>query len=434
MKVRGFPSDDRTCGWYELLPAPKPARRLDGDQRADWVVLGAGVTGLAAARRLAEHAPEARVVLLEAERVGVGASGRNSGFAAALAHQARGVSLEGKRRRARLGRAGISALGDLVERYGIDCDWDGRGRLQVAAGDSGARVLERFRRDLDELGEAYKPLDAAALSRVTGTTFYRAGLHVADAAILQPAALVRGLAAHLPSNVELIEESPVLAIEPGPTIELRSANGSLETPRLLLATNAFTPALGFLERRMFPLFTASSLTRPLTPDEQAALGGDSEWGLVPEEPLGSTVRRTRDQRILIRNSVRYAPRFRVGAGARRKIREVQRRSFLARFPMLERVGFDYSWGGVVAITIKGLPWVGQVEGGVYAAAGYNGSGVALGTACGALLADLAVGADSELLRDVQSLPAPGKMPPRPLLEVGVRALFRLMGRRAGSEV
>ena len=208
----------------------------------------------------------------------------------------------------------------------------------------------------------------------------------------------------------------------------------MTTPRLLLATNAFTPSLGFLQRRTFPLFTASSLTRPLTPDEQSALGGDSEWGLVPEEPMGSTVRRTRDQRILIRNSVRYAPRFTVGERARRSMRDTQRRSFLARFPMLERVDFEYSWGGVVAITLNGLPWVGQVEDGVFAAVGYNGSGVAIGTTCGSLLADLAVGAGSELLRDLQSLPSPGRLPPRPLLEVGVRALFRLMGRRAGPEV
>jgi choline dehydrogenase-like flavoprotein len=75
-----LPHDDATCGWYCTLPEPAPARRVRGDERADWVVLGAGVTGLAAARRLGELRPDDRILLIDAQRVGYGASGRNAGF------------------------------------------------------------------------------------------------------------------------------------------------------------------------------------------------------------------------------------------------------------------------------------------------------------------------------------------------------------------
>lgn len=434
MRVRHLPRDDRTCGWYQLLEPPEPARRLHGHQSADWVVVGAGVTGLAAARRLAEHHPRARILLLEAQRVGLGASGRNSGFATALGHHAPGANAEERQRRIRLGRAGIAALREQVRTHAIDCAWDERGRLHAAVTATGLHGLERFRDQLDELGEPYEMLDSKAFASITGTSYYREGLHVGSAALVQPAALVRGLASHLPRNVELLEESPVVAVQAGAAAELEGPEGSVRTPHLLLTTNAFTPELGFLRRRIFPLCVFASLTRPLTPQEQEAIGGDREWGLVPEEPVGSTVRRTRDQRILIRNSLRYAPRYQIAERVRRGIRQLHRRSLRARFPALDHVEFDYSWGGVVGITSNRLPFFGRIRPGVYAAVAFNGVGLALGTISGALLADLAVGSDSELLRDRLSLPEPSALPPRALLGLGVRAMFRLMHRRAGAEV
>ena len=78
--IVNLPHDDRSCGWYAALPEPRPCKRLHGVQKADHVVIGAGFAGLAAARRLAEHLPQSRILLVDAQRVGYGASGRNSGF------------------------------------------------------------------------------------------------------------------------------------------------------------------------------------------------------------------------------------------------------------------------------------------------------------------------------------------------------------------
>jgi glycine/D-amino acid oxidase-like deaminating enzyme len=268
-----FPSDDADCGWVAGLPEPPPARRIRGRERADWVVLGAGITGLAAARRLAEQLPDARILLVEAQRVGFGASGRNSGFLTEIGHYEKGVGSDERRRRVNVARAGIGALREWVRTHDIACDWSEKGRLHGAAGDAGLRALERFLRQLDDLGEPYEELDAGKLEAITGTSHYRAGARLPGSALVQPAALVRGLAGALPPNVVLFEQSPVHAVRPGGTLRLECEEGSIEAPRLLLATNAFTPALGFLRRRMFPMFVFASLTRVLTEPEQRALGG-----------------------------------------------------------------------------------------------------------------------------------------------------------------
>ena len=92
----------QASGWYAILPKPPPANRLKGNQVADWVVVGAGVTGLAAARRLGELAPDARILLLESYRVGYGASGRNSGFIIDTPHLSEEVGVDINRRLSRL--------------------------------------------------------------------------------------------------------------------------------------------------------------------------------------------------------------------------------------------------------------------------------------------------------------------------------------------
>jgi len=110
MQISVFPQDPRPSGWYMTMPSPPPpVRRLEGQQVADWVVVGAGFTGVAAARRLAELVPDARVVLLEAQRAGMGASGRNSGFVIDAPHNAdaSAAEMEANRRVLKLNRFAI---------------------------------------------------------------------------------------------------------------------------------------------------------------------------------------------------------------------------------------------------------------------------------------------------------------------------------------
>lgn len=433
MPTRPLPRDEQTCGWIASLPPPRPARRLRTTENADAVVIGAGFTGLAAARQLATHHPEWRVVIVEAQRVGAGASGRNSGFVIDLPHFHPSPDIELNQRLRRLSRAGFNALRHQVDSGAIECGWAERGRLHVAVGDVGQRALEGFATALEAMGEPFAWLECDAITAITGTTHYRSAVRTVGGASMQPAALVRAVAAALPENIDLLEESPVHAIRRHGLFELAADAGGLRTPRVLLATNGYTPRLGFLRRRLFPLLTFGSLTRVLSAAEQSALGGEREWGVVSETPMGATVRRTVDQRVLIRSTVRYTRRLEVDTSARQQIAVTHRRALAIRFPMLRQVPFEYTWGGVMGVSFNGMPYFGQLADGVFAAAGYNGVGVALGTICGALLADLVVGADSSLLDDVRALPQPSWIPPEPLLGVGVRATVKRMMASAREE-
>lgn len=431
-EARLLPADDACCGWLEAWPPRGTARRLTGRQRCDCAVLGAGFTGLAAGRRLAELRPRWRVLVLDAQAAGFGASGRCSGFIVDLAGFIAAMPQEHGDRFIRLSRAGIEELRELVRRKEIDCDWDDRGWLHVAAGPAGMASLEQLRTWLEGRGESFEWLDAAGMERLTGSRFYRAGLRLPGSVLVQGAKLVRGLASTLPEGVELFEQSPVRRIDFGSPYRLETDGGTVETPRVVVALNGYSSGLGFLKRRVFPLMTFGSLTRPLTAEEQAALGGERQWGLLAQDPVGSTVRRTRDQRLLIRNFLHYDRDLGAGPELRGKARDLHRQAFLRRFPALSEVGFEHTWAGVMGISRNFYPFFGRLGPDLVGAAGFNGAGIAFGTTSGRLLAEMLCGADSQLLSDRLRLPGPAWNPPEPLLSPGIRFQVARMNASAGQ--
>jgi glycine/D-amino acid oxidase-like deaminating enzyme len=433
MRARRLPADDDGCGWWNLLPPPPPARRIEGEVEADCAVVGAGFTGLATAWRLAERRPGWRIALLEAQRAGFAASGRNSGFAGVLSHRDPTQDPEGARRVVRASRAGITWLRERVETLAVQCDWSECGRIHAAREPHAQRNLDHLRRMLDAVGEPFAELDAPAVADVIGSDHYRMGVMAERTVLLQPAALTRGLAAHLPENVALYEESPVRALERDGGWRLRSGAGTLRAARVFLALNGFAPALGVLRRRVFPLFTFASLTRTLTPEQRSELGTRDEWGLVSEDRMGATLRRTRDQRLLVRGRVRYAPSLRSASSHLARMRGHHRRTLAARWPRLAEAELEFTWGGVMGVTLNQGHFFGRLGDDLFASAGYNGTGVALGSGCGLALADLALGQESSLVSEALALPPAAWIPPDPLLGIGVRATTTLLGLRAGQE-
>lgn len=437
MRIDKLPKDDDSNGWYNILPPPPRARRVSGAQAFNAVVVGAGFAGLAAARRLAEHLPDSEIALIEAERVGSGASGRNSGFVIDLPHNV-SVSDHAKiaelgRREMRLNKLAIDWLADLVEKHQIQCQWSRRGKIHAAIEDKGIRDLATFKRSLDQVEADYTELDGQALQAKLGTTYYRAGIHTPGCILMQPAALTRGLSATLPENVRLFEESPVVEVDYGSEIALTCPEGTLRTRRLLLATNGFTMGFGFQQNRLIPVMTFASLTRPLSAAEQAALGGEPDWGIIPGEHLGTTLRYTQDHRLLIRNTFAYTPDFSYSRAGLARMRGLHEASFKARFPMLPEVGFEHTWGGVLTFSRNGAPCFGKLADNVWSAVCQNGVGAAKGTYQGRLLADLVVGAESDRLRDMLAYGRPSANIPQPFLGFGVRARIAYEQSRAGRE-
>jgi len=434
-QIRPLPADD-SITWVATLPPRTAACPLRSERRVDCAVVGAGFTGLAIARRLIELRPEWRVVVLEAQRTGAGASGRSSGFVVDLTDFAAKMKPQARDRYVALARFGIEHLRELVNKHGIDCAWDETGWLRAAAGERGMRALENLPSIFEELGISYQRLDHQAMATITGSSFYRAGIRLPGYPLVHTASLVHGLADSLPAGVELYEESPVRAIEyaSGCGFKLAAGAGSVVADRLFLATNGYTPALGFLSRRIFPLYTFGSLTRVLTQEQQEALGGESEWGILAMDPMGSTVRRTADQRILIRNTVHYAKGLKIDQSQRRKVLKNHRQAFLARFPLLSQVDFEFTWSGLMGTAHNCQLSFGELEKNLFAAGGYSAAGIAMSQTAGRLLADLAAGLDSDLLHDMFALPNPTWMPPEPFRSLGGGWLAARMDAQAGDRL
>lgn len=424
-----LPVNDRSCGWSAILPALPPAMRLSGVKNADWTVLGAGFIGLAAARQLARHRPGDHILLVDALRIGEGTSGRNSGFVIDLPHKGdlEGTELTRQRRIMGLNREAIRLLAECVETHRIDCQWSRAGKYQGAVGERGLRFLARFRRMLDRLGEPYEVLAGNQLTGVLGTRYYRQAVYTPGCILMQPAALVRGLAGSLPENVTVLEESPILRLEDtGGGYRLHGRGGEVHCPRVLLATNVFSGELGHLRYRMLPIVTFASMTRPLTNAELRDYAGQLDWGLTPADPVGTTVRMTADRRLVVRSQYQYSPRYGSSEEKRRGARRAHERALRVRYPELRELGFELTWGGVCGLSRNHASYFGELKPGLYASACHNGVGAARGTVSGKLLADFAVGADSQYLRDmiaVSGMPALNR--PAPLFGLGVRGRMRL---------
>jgi glycine/D-amino acid oxidase-like deaminating enzyme len=433
--VERLPADDRTNGWSALLPRRAPRAPLQGNLHVDWVVVGAGYAGIAAARELSQRQPGASIALVEAGEVGENASGRNSGFAIDLPHapSTSAEMTEQGRRAIRVGRFALDELGRLINEHHIECDWQRRGRYHAAVTDGiAAKVLKTYAANLDAWREPFQWLDRRQLRQSLGTDYYGAAIYTPGTYLMNPAALVRGLADSLPPQVTLFENSPVTEVEfKGSSPFIRTPQGRIRFGKLILAVNAFSQSFGVFKERQVPVLLFASLTKPLTAAQQARLGTDPNWGITPAHGVaGSTLRLTADKRLLIRHGFDYSPSLRTDEARREEARAAHRQLLQRRFPDLGDLDIEHFWMGWLAVSQNHAPAFGQVAEHVYAASCCNGSGIVRHTAAGMLIANVALGRDNPLIGDFLVQGTASYIPPRPLRDVGVR--LKLMWDMAGG--
>ncbi len=423
-KIRHLPDNDNSNGWSRILPPRIAKPALQENITVDWVVVGAGYAGLAAARRLAENRPNDSIALIDAGEVGENASGRNSGFAIDLPHlvSTSKDELEGSHHYMALSRAAIENHEEQITKFGINCDWSQPGKYQTAVSDWGVEEsLQPFAHELEMLNEEYQWIEGRELSEILGATHFKAAVYTPGCRLLNPAALVRGLADNLPENVSLYENCPVVGIDVGKRVKLATKAGSIDAGQMILGVNAFASYFGYYQNQLIPFAADASLSRQLSDDEQKALGCSGEWGVTPANAFASiTMRYTQDHRILIRNNIYYNYRMRETQQHRDDMAVRHKKLFDERFPMLKEVNMEYTWAGYVCFSNNGAPGFGQIADNVYSSICQNAIGVTKGTIGGLLAADMACGVDNELIGFMQSLGEPGKVPPRPLLDIGVK--------------
>lgn len=436
MKVSLLPTYDQSNGWQEILAKPTPANVLTESITCDYLIIGGGYSGLAVTRRLAELDPEASVVLVEGDRIGNNAAGRSSGFAIDHAHNLRAKSFADAKKQATdavaMNRAGLDWLGGTIERENIECQWLKEGKYHAAASARGERMLASFAESLDIIDEDYSLLDAAECNEIFGTTYYSKALHAPHSYLVQPAAMVQGLANTMPANVVVFENSMVTEVEYGPPHKVATLAGSVTAPVVVLATNGFTEGFGFLHKHLIPLITWGSMTRELTQHESSQLGGAPSYGIIAAHPAGTSVRRVTvpNDRLLVRNIFSFSKR---SDFVKRKAwaARTHRKSFENRWPELSGVPFEHSWGGALSLSRNGAPVFGELAPNVYGSVVHNGVGIARGTISGKLLAEMIMGVDSELLRQMQLKERPNKN--LPFQDLGVRINARARRVIAGSE-
>ena len=443
MKVKRLPKDPGPAGWNCLLPQAGPTVRLDTNITADWLVIGAGFAGLAGARRLAQLRPDARIVVLEAARVGEGPAGRNSGFMIDLPHDLSSENyastLEIDRAQIADNRRAIAFAAEMARDFNLSPEaFVISGKINAAASPRSARHNQVFAAHLKKLDEPFEMLDASGMHGLTGTNYYDSGLFTPGAAMIQPALFVRSIAIGLCSKkVQIFEQSPVIELSrKGPDWMATTPAGRVTAPRVMLAVNGHLESFGHMAGRLMHVFTYASMTRALTEQECARLGGTSRWGLTPADPLGTTVRRisgTGGDRIVIRNRFTFDPSLEVTDQRISTVGQGHERAFAARFPMLKNVEMAYRWGGRLCISYNNVQVVSELEPGLWSACCQNGLGTAKGTLAGILAAEAAHGVNSPALERQNAAPAPKRLPPAPLARVGANAKLRWGEWRAGRE-
>jgi glycine/D-amino acid oxidase-like deaminating enzyme len=429
--------------WLDSPAAPEPLAPLEGEQRCRLAIVGGGFTGLWAALLAAEAGDD--VVLLEGERCGWGASGRNGGFLeASLTHGlANGLSRwpgETERLLA-LGRENFAAIRSTMEQRGVDAAWDESGLIEVATRPHEVPWVQDAVETARAYGEDVVLLDRDALRAEVDSPTYLAGAwQRGTSATVDPARLAWGLrGAATEDGVRVHEHSPVRRLAPdGSGVVLETGAGRLRAERVVLATNAYRPLVRSIRHYVLPVYDYVLVTEPLPPDRLAALGWKRRQGLADSGNRFHYYRLTPDDRVLWGG---YEAIYHFGNRMDARLEEhpatfeLLSRNFAATFPQLEGIRFSHRWAGVIDTCSRFCVTFGRALGGRVAyAVGYTGLGVGASRFGARVALDLAHGRDTELTRleMVRSRPIP--FPPEPLRYAAVEVTRRALARadeRAG---
>lgn len=438
-----LPRDPGPAAWNEILEAKPPCPALEGNITSDWLVIGGGFAGLSAARRLSQLRNGDTITVIDARRIGHGPAGRNSGFMIDLPHDLSSdhytSSLDRDLMQIKLNRQAINFAREVAEDYGLPLEAaDPCGRINGAATRSGITHNTDYAAHLERLGEPFEILDENAMREVTGSSFYTHGLFMPGCLLIQPALYIRGLATGLSETVNIYEDTPALSFEKtGQDWHVTTPEGTITTPRIILAVNGHAESFGYFRRRLMHVFTYASMTEPLNKEQISRLGGQPRWGITPSDPMGSTVRRIcgiGGDRIVIRNRWSFNPSMEVSDARVERYGRDQDKGFARRFPKLGDVKMAYRWGGRLCLSRNSVPAFGEIEDGIYSACCQNGLGTAKGTLAGIAAAELASRSNSPLVEEMLNAPAPQRLPPEPFATLGANMVIKWREWKGRAEI
>lgn len=392
---------------------------LLGEQHADVCVIGAGITGLSTALYLAERGFNVHIV--ESNRVGWGASGRNGGqFIGGIAGEKNiakhlGRDVEDVFRKLRW--AGNDIIRERVEKYGIQCDLK-FGYLDVAIK---KRHLRDQKADFERLLKGNFPHEFRILSRdetreTIGTNAYIGALLNMANGHLHPLKLCVGEArAAVSLGATIYEQSPVLNIEKGSKPKVVTQHGSVTADAVIIAGNAYHRLERKLRGFMFPVRSYMIATEPLSEETVNAINPQDLAVCDPNFVL-EYFRLSADKRLLFGGRCNY-----YGEDPEVIIKHLRPR-LLKIYPQLESVGIDYAWGGTVGITLNRVPQLGRISPTIFYCQGYSGHGVNVAHLAGQIMADAVAGTveQFDMFANIKPLVVPGAhIFNKPMVALGV---------------
>ena len=421
--------------WYEDTDEPDSNPTLVRTESCDLCVVGGGYTGLWTAILAKERDPSRDVILIDASEVGSAASGRNGGFVeASLTH---GVANAQSRFPDEvsvledLGMENFREIERAIERYGIDCDWERTGAIDVASTLHPPSYLDELRDDfiqLRALGHRVEWFDQEAMQAEVHSPVYTGGLWRHDrAALVDPARLVWGLKSAAESlGVRIYEDTKALSVErDGVGVLVSTPLGKIRAGKVALATNAFKPLLRRLSNYIVPVYDYCMVTEPLTPAQLESVGWKRRQGLSDIPNQFHYYRLTADNRILWGgyDAIYYfRGRMRTELESRPESWALLSKHFFETFPQLAGVKFSHMWGGAIDTCSRFSVFWGRAMGGRVAyALGYTGLGVGSSRFGAEVMLDILDGRRTRATATdfVKSKPVP--FPPEPIRFLGIQA-------------
>ncbi|GFE65911.1 NAD(P)/FAD-dependent oxidoreductase [Litoreibacter roseus] len=394
--------------WYTATATPLPPfPPLRGEARANLCVIGAGYTGLSAALHAAQAGMD--VIVIDAQRVGFGASGRNGGqvgttFNAAPRALAKAVGSEDAEKLIEMGHAAADLTRDLCAKHAPDASF----KPGLVHADRTIGEFSETQEEVEQLlkvsdSEEIELLDRTALQEIVGSEGYEGGFINTRAGHLHPLRYAFGLArACVEAGVRIHEATAAHRVTSQPYPLVQTAHGRIRAENIIVATNGYGTGLTKpTASRVMPLNNFIVATQPLGDLAQSVLSRDV--AVYDSRFVVNYFRLSEDKRLIFGGGETYGYTF------PKDIAGLVRKPLVRVFPQLKDVDIDYAWGGTLAITTSRLPLITQPEPHIWAASGYSGQGVALAGFVGKIIADAVSGnaACADLLKRLPTRAFPG---------------------------
>ncbi len=431
-------NNDQNCGWINNLDKRTIIQSINENLNCDFMIVGAGFTGLSVARKLGQIEKNKKIILVDAQLAGEGASSRNSGYLVdttlndGFSHN---KDINNYKKKVKIYEQGILSVKKFIKEYQVECEWNDTGKYFASSDLTDEKKVNNFSSILSSLNYKNEILFQKELNNRLGTNFYKIAIYTEGGILLNPGKLVRAMVDTLPDNIFLYENSPLISWKKiNNKIHCNFKKNTIKADKIIFCTNGFLSSQGIKKNYSFPITLTASMTRPLTDSEYKSIGEPKEWGVLPVKPMGATIRMTKDKRFLIRNTAELNNPYVMKNSELLKRIKIHEKGLRKRFPIFKKNFIESSWSGVVCRSRNSSQIFEKIDNNIYAAGCYNGSGIGVGTFFGEQIAIMASNQDSELISLIEDRIKPTWLPPKPLLNIGIYLRLLYERLRAASEI